>query len=147
MRNGTPIIAIYHDPESFFGYFIEIHGKRIENVKRFSVEMNFPPHIVSNGSENGRQSTTREHPSYTLERYFPLNSVEIESTMKEKIRARREAAGLTQGEVAARMGYQSASIVTLWESGERKPPSDKLPQLARILGCSIDDLFPKEERK
>ncbi len=66
--------------------------------------------------------------------------------MREEIRHHRESAKLTQGSVATQMGYKSASIVTMWESGERKPPSNKLPQLARILGCTIDDLFPKDNK-
>lgn len=66
--------------------------------------------------------------------------------MKEAIRSLREAAGLTQVELAAELGYQSSSIVTMWESGDRKVPSDKLPQLARILGCTINDLFEDNEK-
>lgn len=65
--------------------------------------------------------------------------------MKEAIRSLREAAGLTQVELAAELGYQSSSIVTMWESGDRRVPSDKLPQLARILGCTINDLFDDEK--
>lgn len=48
---------------------------------------------------------------------------------------------MTQSQLAETMGYSSQSIVAMWESGERKPPSDKLPELARILGCTIDELF------
>ena len=47
--------------------------------------------------------------------------------MKEAIRRHREARGLTQGQLAKKMGYHSQSIVAMWEFGDRKPPSDKLP--------------------
>ena len=66
--------------------------------------------------------------------------------MKEAIRRHREARGLTQGQLARAMGYHSQSIVAMWESGERKPPSDKLPRLARVLGCRIEDLFAAQGR-
>lgn len=61
--------------------------------------------------------------------------------MKEQIKKLREDAGLTQAGLASRMGYTSQSTVAMWESGERKPPSDKLPQLAEVLKCSIGDLY------
>ena len=61
--------------------------------------------------------------------------------LKENIRRLRLAAGMTQNEVAEVLGYASGNIVTRWESGERKPPSDKLPALAAALHCSINDLF------
>ena len=67
--------------------------------------------------------------------------------MKEAIRRHREARGLTQGQLAKKMGYHSQSIVAMWESGDRKPPSDKLPLLARVLGCGIEDLFSPCEPK
>lgn len=64
--------------------------------------------------------------------------------MQEKIKALRKKAGVTQSELAEQLGYKTASIIAMWENGERKPPSDKLPELAKILGCSIDDLFDKK---
>ena len=36
------------------------------------------------------------------------------------------------------------STVSKWESGDALPRSDKLPELAQIFGCSIDDLFDEE---
>ena len=61
--------------------------------------------------------------------------------MKEQIRALRIKSGLSQTEIAMELGYGSGAIVTMWESGARKPPSDKLPALAKILNCTIDDLY------
>ena len=43
--------------------------------------------------------------------------------MKEAIRRHREARGLTQEQLAKKMGYHSQSIVAMWESGDRKPPT------------------------
>lgn len=56
------------------------------------------------------------------------------------IRKFRKAAGLTQGELAEKMGTKQPTVA-MWETGAAKPRSDKLPALARILGCSIDELF------
>lgn len=56
------------------------------------------------------------------------------------LRSRRKAAGLSQTELAARVGA-TFQAVGAWERGETLPSADKLPEIARALGCSIDELF------
>ena len=65
--------------------------------------------------------------------------------MKEQLKTLRLAAGLSQAQLARKRGYDSTSVICMWESGRRKPPTDKLPQLARVFGCSIDELFEKDQ--
>lgn len=55
----------------------------------------------------------------------------------------REAKDMTQMELASAVGVVQSAVGN-WESGTRKPTADKLPKLAAILGCTIDDLFKKE---
>lgn len=59
-----------------------------------------------------------------------------------QIRELRIKRGLTQFDIAEKMRC-GVSAVSMWETGARNPPTDKLPELARILGCTIDDLFRK----
>lgn len=60
--------------------------------------------------------------------------------MVMRIKELREAANLQQKQAAAHMGvFQSA--VSNWESETELPKVRELPRLARVLGCSIDDLF------
>ena len=61
------------------------------------------------------------------------------SVMKA-LRARRLAAGLTQSEVAEALGI-GQTAVSQWEQYGVNPNADKLPQLAKLYGCKIDDLF------
>ena len=56
------------------------------------------------------------------------------------IRALREAAGIKQYELAARMGVKQASV-SAWESGESNPSVENLKKLADIFQCSIDELL------
>ncbi|MBQ2953918.1 MAG: helix-turn-helix transcriptional regulator [Clostridia bacterium] len=56
------------------------------------------------------------------------------------IRARRTEAGLTQAELAERLNV-SAQSVSHWERGETLPDISTLPDLACILGCSVDMLL------
>jgi transcriptional regulator with XRE-family HTH domain len=62
------------------------------------------------------------------------------------IRKARERVGISQSLLAQKIGV-TQSAVSQWEQGFSVPGCDKLPQLAHILGCTIDDLFPKNTRK
>ena len=57
-----------------------------------------------------------------------------------KIKILREKAGITQKFLANVLNVTQA-CVAMWESGEASPRSDKLPKLAKVLGCTVDDLF------
>ena len=62
------------------------------------------------------------------------------------IKRYREASGLTQEELANRLEL-SRTAVAMWETGDSLPRADKLPQLAAILGCTIDELLRAGEEK
>ena len=62
------------------------------------------------------------------------------------IRIMRKRAGLLQKDLAERIGV-AQGIISLWETDKAFPRADKLPQLARILGCTIDELFAEENEK
>lgn len=62
------------------------------------------------------------------------------------LRALREKAGLTQRQLGKMMG-KGQSAVAAWEAGVRMPRADRLPELARILGCKIGDLYAEQTRK
>ena len=57
----------------------------------------------------------------------------------------REKANLTQAQIAEALNI-GQSTVSMWESGENLPRADKLPQLARLLNCTVDDLLGDGER-
>lgn len=59
------------------------------------------------------------------------------------IERQRKKSNITQSELAQMLGVSQANI-SQWETGEAFPRADKLPQLAEILGCKIDDLFDKK---
>ena len=52
----------------------------------------------------------------------------------------REAKGLSKTELARAMDVDLAAEHR-WETGEAMPRADKLPRLAALLGCSIDELY------
>ena len=62
-----------------------------------------------------------------------------------KIRELRQARGLSQARVAEDVGV-SKPAVCKWETGVSVPRTELLPLLARVLGCSIDELFGGDQQ-
>ena len=59
--------------------------------------------------------------------------------LRDNISERRRAAGLTQEDVASRLGV-SRQTVGKWESGRATPELEKLIALCDLLGCTLDEL-------
>ncbi len=56
----------------------------------------------------------------------------------------RLSAGLTQEEVAKLLGI-SRTTVTMWETSDVRPKADMLLDIAKIYGCTIEELLRKED--
>lgn len=57
-----------------------------------------------------------------------------------KIKELRLKAGLTQVQLAKKMNVDQAAV-SRWESGETKPLRKTHKKLAKVLGCTVDDLL------
>lgn len=55
----------------------------------------------------------------------------------------RQRAGLTQEEVAKKLGVRQANI-SFWENGKTAPRAKLLLNLASIYGCTTDELLKGE---
>lgn len=62
------------------------------------------------------------------------------NTMGSRIAARRKEKGMTQEELAARLGV-SAQAVSKWENDVSCPDISLLPRLCRMLGITSDELL------
>ncbi|MCR2783389.1 MULTISPECIES: helix-turn-helix transcriptional regulator [unclassified Microbacterium] len=62
------------------------------------------------------------------------------------IRTLREAAGLTQAELARRVGVTRQTLIAI-EQGKYSPTLELAFQIAHVFGRSLDDVFqyPEEE--
>jgi len=60
--------------------------------------------------------------------------------LSERLKTLRKEAGLTQEEVAKKLGV-SRPAYTYWEKGEKRPTPDKLTQIASLFGVSTDYLL------
>lgn len=61
-------------------------------------------------------------------------------TIMDELKRLREAAGLSQVQLALRLGV-SQGTVARWESGVRVPQAGNLIKMANILGCGVDALL------
>lgn len=52
----------------------------------------------------------------------------------------RKKAGLSQADVAEELGVSSAAVCQ-WETGRTVPDARKLPKIAELFGCTVDELL------
>ena len=75
---------------------------------------------------------------------MPRNSLSnMKAGIGDRIRKARIGAGLTQLEVANKLGINRVSV-TQWETGVTRPVGDKLEKMARLLNVSADWLIMDE---
>ncbi len=60
-----------------------------------------------------------------------------------KIKELRVRAGLTQAQLAKKMNVDQ-SCVSLWESEKTSPAKKLHKKLAKVLGCTVDELLRGE---
>lgn len=56
----------------------------------------------------------------------------------------RRKQGLSQAQLAEKLNITQGAV-SQWEMGLSKPKSEILPELAKALDCTIDELFKKDE--
>ena len=62
-------------------------------------------------------------------------------TIGEKIREIREARGLTQKQLAQKLGESRGTLVSNWEVGISRPDCDRIVQLCNIFNVTSDELL------
>jgi len=67
---------------------------------------------------------------------------EIKKTVGKNMRRLREGAGMTQQEIADKMGVTRCAV-TLYETGRNNIPLHKAYEFADIMGVEINDILPE----
>lgn len=62
------------------------------------------------------------------------------------IKEKRLEKKITQETLGKELGVKQGAV-SAWESGKAIPKADKLPKLAKVLGCRVEDLFEQEEEE
>lgn len=64
-------------------------------------------------------------------------NAQLANFLKEK----RIASGLSQGDVADKLGYSTAQFISNWERGVAAPPVNILKKLAELYKVNAEELF------
>ena len=62
--------------------------------------------------------------------------------MELRIREKRREMGITQEALARAVGVTQGAVVQ-WENGSSYPKLVLIPEIAKALGCTVDDLIGK----
>ena len=74
------------------------------------------------------------------------NAAELPMSIGENIRQKREAVGMSQKTLAEAI-ESGENTVAGWEKDKNAPPGDKVVMMARLFGCSTDEiLLEKQDR-
>lgn len=57
-----------------------------------------------------------------------------------KLKEKRENCNLSQKDLAEKLNV-TQSTIAMWETGKALPRADKLPVLAKIFNCTVDELL------
>ena len=60
------------------------------------------------------------------------------------IASKRRQLGLSQSDLARMLGVDQTAVHN-WEKGKAMPAAKRLPAIAKILNCTVDDLLSDEE--
>jgi transcriptional regulator with XRE-family HTH domain len=63
------------------------------------------------------------------------------ASVSELLRKARTKKGLSQSEVAKRLGYSSPQFISNWERGLSSPPIPKLKKLCKIYDLPLDHAY------
>lgn len=66
-----------------------------------------------------------------------MKSSSFAKSLGNRIQLLRTSIGMSQEELATRLGYSGKSIISKIESGKSEPPASKLFSFAEILGTNI----------
>jgi transcriptional regulator with XRE-family HTH domain len=66
--------------------------------------------------------------------------------LAEKLTQVRNDLGLSQGEIAARLGVKDRASISGYERGEREPPLPVLLAYARLASVSVESLIDDKMR-
>ena len=79
-------------------------------------------------------------------RIAAAQAAEVKASFWQRLASLRKAAGFTQIELAAELGI-SQRMVAYYESPAATPPANLLPQIATVLGVTIDEMFGRSAKR
>jgi len=75
-----------------------------------------------------------------MERKFKMFSEKAMAEVGQVIKRNRIKAGVTQADLATKLGYKSPQFVSNWERGEAMPPLETLPKIAALTKSATKEV-------
>lgn len=66
---------------------------------------------------------------------------DVMGVLADFLKSKREGCGLTQIEVAKKLGYSSPQFISNWERSLSTPPMNKLKKLGEMYNVTGDEIF------
>ena len=63
-----------------------------------------------------------------------------------RCRSARLAAELSVRQISEKLNVTGAAVY-MWETGTQAPRASRLPEIAELYGCTVDELLKKEDDK
>lgn len=145
MRNSKLVRGLDSNLELQVGEFTERGKKSFHYYQPINREI-----LRSKSKRQGRligrmcTITQRRIPRRAKYPLFNKRGMDIRITIAENARRIRLAKGLTQAQVASRLGVDRAHVSSL-EQGQRNPTATTLWEIAQALEVKISDLFADNE--
>lgn len=76
--------------------------------------------------------------------YNNSSTINKEGVTINNLKALREKRHISQIELSKILGV-SQGAVSQWENGQSMPRAEMLPKIAKVLGCTVDELLEQEE--
>lgn len=61
--------------------------------------------------------------------------------LKDFLKKKRNEVGLSQKELAKKLGYTTAQFVSNWERGISRPPMDSVPKIAKLIKANEKEIY------
>lgn len=67
--------------------------------------------------------------------------MKIENKLAQFLKDKRTLSGLSQKDVATKLGYSTSQFISNWERGISQPPINTLRTLAQMYGVEAEQMF------
>jgi len=75
-----------------------------------------------------------------------INAAALPMSIGENIKQKRETNGMSQKTLAEAIG-SGENTVAGWERDKNAPPGDKVVEMARLFGCSTDEILMERHER
>lgn len=133
--------AVYAGEGSFGSNLKRIRKEKSMSQEELADELEVSQQCIANWENGNRNPSVTVVPEIAKALGCGIEELYLcESSFGSNLKRLRKAKGVYQGHLAEVLSTDRSTIAK-WETGVAMPTADKLPLLAKVLGCTIDELY------